>query len=190
MPCPFGLSVHGTSLNALVHFDYIEGVPSLNKEKKVFVLKDYHLNYKRFLAFTGAASSNASLSVMNWCSAVDFSKMWKFDSPTYTKNETAHMLQKSLKVEHHFILSYSPWSNGAVERPGKELQRVLRSVCSKMQLRLEKYTDQLAYVQGAFNSDFLHSMAISCYCLLLRVSVLRHPSQPSSKRLRSLSSFL
>lgn len=50
------------------------------------------------------------------------------------------MVSKSWEVSHHFFIPYSPWSNGAVERLGKEMIRVFRSVASELQLSPEEWT--------------------------------------------------
>lgn len=48
-----------------------------------------------------------------------------FDGPTHVKNENLPLFCKNLKVTNHVSLPCSPWSNGVVERLGKELLRVL-----------------------------------------------------------------
>lgn len=152
VPRPFGPSVHGTAPNDLVQFDYIEIAPSRTGEKYVLMLRDDHSDYKWFFAFTDTAADNAAQAIIDWCAAFGVPKMLMSDGPTHFKNETVRMVCKNLKVPHHFTLPYSPWSNGAVERLGKELLRVLRSVCSEMQLRPEEWTDLLPLVQSALNN--------------------------------------
>lgn len=58
-----------------------------------------------------------------------------YDGTTHFKNETVRVVFKVLKVPHHFTLASCPWSNGAVERLGRELIRVYRSVLSELQIR-------------------------------------------------------
>ena len=55
-------------------------------------------------------------------------------------------------MPHHFTLPYAPWSNGGIERLGKELLRVFRSVVSELQMRLEEWPDLLPVVTSAFNN--------------------------------------
>ena len=45
-----------------------------------------------------------------------------------------------------------PWSDGAVERLGKELLRVFRSIVSELQMRFEEWPDLLPVVQSALNN--------------------------------------
>lgn len=56
------------------------------------------------------------------------------DGPTDFKNETLCLVSKGLEVEDHFTLAYCPRSNGAVERLGRELVGVLRTVLSGLQM--------------------------------------------------------
>ena len=53
---------------------------------------------------------------------------------------------------HHFTLPYTPGSDGAVERLGKELLRVFRSIVSELQMRFEEWPDLLPVVQSALNN--------------------------------------
>lgn len=53
-------------------------------------------------------------------------------------NATLRMLDKGLRTPHHFTLPYFPWSNGAIERLGKELLRVARSILSELQQRSDE----------------------------------------------------
>ena len=69
-----------------------------------------------------------------------------------SKNETVRLLTKGLKVPHHFTLPYTPWSNGSIERLGKELLRVFRSVISELRMRFEEWPDLVPLVQSAINN--------------------------------------
>ena len=74
------------------------------------------------------------------------------DGPTHFRNETVRLIGKGLKVPHHFTLPYNPWSNGAVERLGRELLRVMRSVLSELQMSFTEWPDILPLVQSALNN--------------------------------------
>ena len=74
------------------------------------------------------------------------------DGPTHFKNETVRAVTRGLKVPHHFTLPYTPWSNSAVERLGKEILRALRSIVSELQTKFEDWPDLLPVVQSALNN--------------------------------------
>lgn len=152
VPRPFGSSVHGTSPNELLQFDYIEIAPSGTGDKYVLMLRDDHSDYKWFFAFADTSAENAAQVIIDWSAAFGVPKMLMSNGPTHFKNEAVRLVSKGLKVPHHFTLPYTPWSNGAVERLGKEVLRVFRSVCSELQLRPEEWTDLLPLIQSALNN--------------------------------------
>jgi len=49
-------------------------------------------------------------------------------------------------------LPYTPWSNGAVERLGKEVVPTLRSVLSELQMGFDEWPDFVPLVQSALNN--------------------------------------
>lgn len=73
------------------------------------------------------------------------------DEPTHFRNEIVRLVAKGLKTPYHFTLPYTPWSNGAVERLGKAVLRVFRSVCSGLRRPTEEWPDLLPLVQSALN---------------------------------------
>ena len=74
------------------------------------------------------------------------------DGPSHFKNETIRLLSKSLRSPHHFTLPYCPWSNGGVERLGKETLRVVRAVLSELQLQHDDWPELIPLVQSAINN--------------------------------------
>lgn len=55
-----------------------------------------------------------------------------FFIPTHFENECIRMISKRMKIPHRFNLPYTPWSNGGVERLGKELVRVSWDMTSEV----------------------------------------------------------
>ena len=147
VPRPFGPSVHGTAPNDLLQFAYIELGPSTDGCKYVLMLRDDHSDYKWFFAFSDTSAENAAHAIIDWCAAFGVPKGLMSDGPTHFKNETVRAVTRGLKVPHHFTLPYTPWSNGAVERLGKELLRVFRSIVSELQMKFEEWPDLLPVVQ-------------------------------------------
>ena len=74
------------------------------------------------------------------------------DGPTHFRNETVRVVAKGLKVPYHFTVPYCPWSSGGVERLGKELLRVFRSITSELQMSFTESPDVLPLVQSALKN--------------------------------------
>ena len=131
---PFGPSLFGTKPNDLIQINYIELGPSRTGEKYVLMVCDDHNGYGSFYTASTTDSETAQNALLDWSAAFGSPLGLMYDGPTHFKNETLRLLTKGLRSPHHFTLPYSPWSNGAVDRLGKELLRVARAVLSELQM--------------------------------------------------------
>lgn len=104
------------------------------------------------------------------------------DGPTHFKNETVCHVFKGLKLPHHFMLPYYPWSNSAVERLGRELLCVIRSLISELQIDNKKWPDIIPLVQSILNSFPSPHRGNIC---LFKSSMGRKPTPPVLTFLRS-----
>lgn len=98
------------------------------------------------------SADTAARAIIDWASAFGVPKSLMSDGPTHFKNEMVRLVAKGLKVPHHFTLPYSPWSNGSVERFGKELLLVFRSVVSELQMQPKEWTDLVPLIQSVLNN--------------------------------------
>ena len=151
IPRPFGPSFYGTFPNELLQFDYIDLGPSSTSDKYVFMLRDDLSGYCWFYPTPSTSAEQASHALIDWCAAFGAPKSFMSDSPTHFKNSTLNLLCKGLRTRHHFTLPYAPWSNGAIERLGKELLRSCRAILSELQLPLNTWPDILPIIQSALN---------------------------------------
>lgn len=60
--------------------------------------------------------------------------------------KTIRLVFTSLHFPLYFILLYIPWSNGAVERLGKEMLPVFRAVLSELRMHPSEWPDILPLV--------------------------------------------
>ena len=153
IPRPFGPAVHGTRPNELLQFDYIEIGPANNGEKYILMLRDDHSDYKWFFMFPATTAANAAMAIVDWCGAFNPPTGLMSDGPTHFRNETLRLLSKALKMKHHFTLPYVPWSNGAVERLGREVVRFLRALCSELRLSFAEWPDLVPIMQSVLNNS-------------------------------------
>ena len=153
IPRPFGPAVHGTKPNDLLQFDYIELGPSNNGDKYVLMMRDDHSDFKLFYCFPNTNAENAATAIVEWCSLFGVPNALMSDGPTHFRNETVRLVAKALKTPHHFTLPYCPWSNGAVERLGRELLRVLRATLSELQMENKEWPDLIPIVQSVLNNS-------------------------------------
>ena len=80
--------------------------------------------------------------------------MWVSDTATHFKNAILTRLRESLRVDHQFAVSNSPWSNGTYERMVKEVVRSLRSILLEQRRAVSEWVDVLPAEQWALNTAF------------------------------------
>lgn len=151
IPRPFGPAVFGTSPNELLQFDFLELGKSTTGDKYVLMLRDDHSGYTWIYPSITTDAEHAATAVIDWCAAFGPPSTLMSDGPTHFRNETMRQVAKGLKCKHHFTTAYCPWSNGGIERLGKEILRTARSLLSELKMRLDSWPDILPVIQNAIN---------------------------------------
>lgn len=152
VPRPYGPAVHGSKPNDLLQFDYLEIAPSKTGSKYLLLLRDDFSSYSWLVPFASANANNTADALIEWSTTFTAPVMLMSDCGTHFKNATVRKLARGLKTPHHFTLPYSPWSNGAVERLGREVLRMFRSIMSELELPVNEWTDIVPVVQSALNN--------------------------------------
>lgn len=152
IPRPFCSALHGTKPNDLIQFDYLEMSPRRSGEKYVLMVRDDHSGYCWLYRASSTDARTAAEYLVDWCAAFSAPCGLMSDGPTHFKNETMRLLTEGLGTSHHFTEPYCPWSNGAVERIGKEVLRIARAVLSELQMPKDDWPSMLPIFQSAFNN--------------------------------------
>lgn len=107
----------------------------------ILILCDDHSGYSWLYPTSATDAEKSAHAIIDWCSAFGPLSGFMSDGPTRFKNEMMRRLYKVLNCRHHFTLTYTPWSNGAIELLGKEIFRTAREVISELLLSLESRPD-------------------------------------------------
>ena len=85
------------------------------------------------------------------------------DGPSTMKNTLMKALTIALGVRHHVVLSYTPWSNGVIERQNKEILKVLRAIMSESgpKWTLERWPELVTLLQYALNTTRCETLGMS-----------------------------
>lgn len=75
-----------------------------------------------------------------------------YDGPTHFKNDCIRMLTKRINKPHHFTMPYTTWSNGGVERFGKELITVMWPMNGEPRWDFREWADLIRLAQIVINS--------------------------------------
>lgn len=117
------------------------------------MLCDDHPDFEWHFALADTAPETAARSFFDHFAAFDAFKGLMLDDPPHFKAESMRFRSKSLKIPHHFILSYSLWIKSTVKRLGKEIFRVFCVLLSELQLSPEEGQDILLLVKSALNQS-------------------------------------
>ena len=152
-PRPLGSALHGSEPNDLLQFDFLEMAPSNTGAKYILLLRDDFSSYAWLIPFAAANAENAADAIIEWASTFTVPKGLMSDGGSHFKNDTVKRVAKGLKTPHHFTLPYTPWSNGGVERLGKEVLRTFRAVLSELRFPHSEWPDLTPVIQSALNNS-------------------------------------
>ncbi len=152
VPRPFGPTCHGTKPNDLIQFDYIEMGPSRVGHKYILMIRDDFSSYLWLFPFENANSENSASAILEWATTFTIPKGFMSDGGAHFQNETVRLVSKGLRSPHHFTLPYTPWSNGAIERVGKEVLRIFRATLSELRMNRGEWPDLVPLLQSALNN--------------------------------------
>ena len=152
-PRLFGPSLHGTNSNNLLLFDFLQMGPGSNGFKYILMIRDDFSSYSWFLPFDAANAENAADALLEWCTTFSVPNGLMSDGRTNFCNETVRMLVKSLQVPHHFTLPCTAWSNGGIERLGKQILRIFRAALAELQLQFTEWPSLVPVLESALNKS-------------------------------------
>lgn len=115
------------------------------------MLRCDHRGYAWLYPTTTTGADQAANALVDWCAAFGPRKTFMSDGPSHFRNETMRLLSKGMRCKHHFTQAYCPWSNGSIERLGKEILRVARALISELQLNNKSWPDIIPLIQSAIN---------------------------------------
>jgi hypothetical protein len=155
IPRTLGLQIHGTTPNAVLHFDfvYIRAVPKSASHSYtwVLVLKDDYSRWVELVPATAADAYTAATALMDWMKRFGAAPIWVSDRGTHFKNQMVADIAERMLVDHHFTTAHIHYNNGTVERVMRELKATLVSLLRETKLDRDEWPRLLPAVQSALN---------------------------------------
>lgn len=140
--------------NRVIHFDFVfvRRPKTPGDHQYVLTLVD---GFSRFVWLVPAAAPTARVTadaLMNWFSLFGIVPQWISDQGTHFKNELLREMRYRLGTEHCFTTPYAPWSNGLVERVGRDLRETLSALISETRLDPNNWVILLPIVTSVLNN--------------------------------------
>ncbi|OWY98193.1 hypothetical protein PHMEG_00031098 [Phytophthora megakarya] len=119
---------HTFERNATLHWDFLTLGDSFGSSRYVLVLKDEATHYVDLVACDSPTSEVAATAILDWYSRFGAPNVWVSDCGSHFKSKVISELSRRLKGRPEFILAYSSWKNGSVERVNRDILQVLKAL--------------------------------------------------------------
>lgn len=96
-------------------------------------------------------SDVAVQALLDWSKRFGTPEMLVFDTGSHFKNLLVNELCQRLSIEQHFVVAYSPWINGSVERINRDILQVMCVMLMEFQLDTREWVYLLPLVQSNLN---------------------------------------
>ncbi len=119
----------------------------------VLGLKDDLSGYVWLMMAIKCESMIVSTAIQNWICTFTVVDFWVSDQGSHFKNQFVHELSTKLKINHHFVVAYSPWANGTVERVVREIRRAATALLSEFRLAPHDGESIIRLIQRIINES-------------------------------------
>ncbi|POM62713.1 hypothetical protein PHPALM_28092 [Phytophthora palmivora] len=94
-----------------------------------------------------------------WHSRYRIPTAWVSDNATHLKSEVLVLLSKLMKAKQQFLVAYSPWLNGSVERVNCDVIQVLRAMILEYEIAYQDWVYIIPLNQANLNLTHVQSLA-------------------------------
>ncbi|POM59098.1 LOW QUALITY PROTEIN: Hypothetical protein PHPALM_36170 [Phytophthora palmivora] len=157
IPRPFNALYFGTKL--YLHWDFLTLGDSFGTSRYVHVMKDEATHFVDLVACDSPKSEVAAAAILGWYSRFGVANVWVSDSGSHFKNKVIAELNRRLKGRQEFVLAYSPWKNGSVERVNRDILQVLKALPLEFKVSVHDRPYLLPLVQSSINHSPVASLA-------------------------------
>jgi hypothetical protein len=93
-------------------------------------------------------------ALLQWIARYGLVSTIVIDNPSHFKNSLIETLIKTLRIEHHIVMSYSPWANGGIERHNRDCFKFFCTVLGESgpDWSLNRWPDIVPLVQYSLNT--------------------------------------
>lgn len=134
VPRPLGIQLLPERVGEVISADYIYIGESGSDLKYILMLCDKLSRTVELIPTESATTIPMMDTLVSWGSRYGLPEWLITDGGPHFANMAMEETMKRLGINHHITLAYAPWSNGAIERVGKELLWTLRTLMDELGL--------------------------------------------------------
>ena len=152
IPRPMGRQLQASKPRELIHFDFLKMILSDTVQEYLLVLKDGLSGFTMLFPCQSCTTAATVEGLLAWFSIFGVANTWVSDRGTHFRNQVMTILQRRLRVLHHFVTAGCAWANGTVERANREALRVFRTLLAEATLPHERWPELVPVVQATLNA--------------------------------------
>lgn len=151
IPRPLAMTLHASSPNEVLHFDYLYLGASVDDEKYVLVLKDDLSSYAWIEPTNSASAEHAAACLARWTRTFSAPATWVSDQGGHFINETLRQLATVYNISHRPKIAYTPWTNGTVERLNRDIIAARRALIAELKLGPQDWKSVICILPSILN---------------------------------------
>ncbi|OWZ12192.1 LOW QUALITY PROTEIN: hypothetical protein PHMEG_00014683 [Phytophthora megakarya] len=159
IPRPFSETHHTFERNATLHWDVLTLGDSFGSSRYVLILKDEATHFVDLVACDDPTSTVAVTAILDWYSRFGAPEVWVSDLGSRFKAKVIAELSRRLKGRQEFVLAYSPWKNGSIERVNRDILQVLEALALEFRVTLHDWPYLLPLAMSSINHSPVSSLA-------------------------------
>lgn len=152
IPRPMSITLHTTTLNEVLHFDFLYMGAGNNGLNYVLVLRDDLSSYLWLKYCASADAETAANEISRWIKVFTAMQYWVSDQASHFKNQTMSILASVHRIKHELTVAYSPWINGSVERCKRTLREACTALLSELHIGPQDWPQVLNIVMISLNT--------------------------------------
>jgi transposase InsO family protein len=159
IPRPWGELYRADTRNEALHFDFLFLGEGFGTCKYLLVMKDNFSHFCELIPCDTPISEVTVEGLLDWHSRFGIPSQWLSDNGSHFKNLVMTELCRRLKCQQSFVVAYSPWVNGSVERANRDILQVLRTMILEYGISHQDWMYLVPLVQANLNHSPVVSLA-------------------------------
>ena len=131
LPLMYGEQIVSEAPGEVLTLDHCHIGESESGAKYILLLKCTFSSICEVIPTVSTDAVPAARAIISWITRWGLPKAIITDGPTSFKNTLLKEITDTLRIKHHICLSYSPWTNGGIERQNREMLKIFRTILSE-----------------------------------------------------------
>ena len=129
LPLMYGEQIVSEAPGEVLTLDHCHIGESESGAKYILLLKCTFSSICEVIPTISTDAVPAARAIISWITRWGLPKAIITDGPTSFKNTLLKEITDTLRIKHHICLSYSPWTNGGIERQNREMLKFSGQFC-------------------------------------------------------------